>query len=162
MAVSELSYAGAGCGSCTAGPKLKPEPKPEAKKELTDKDVKYIDKDELQKVMKANDKLAIVDVLSPDSYIEGHVKGAINIPLKHLEKKEYIDMLKKYKTVVVYCANTKCKASTKAALLLMKNGLPNVVDYKGGIADYKEAKLELETGTKCKCGAAKGSPICCK
>lgn len=147
---SAVSYACAGCG-CSAS----------AKKDAED-NVKYIEKAELQKLIKANDNLVIVDVLRPDSYIKNHIKGAINIPLAKLYDQKYIDLLKKYKTVVVYCANKRCKASTKAAKLLMKHGLKNVLDYENGIAEWKESNLPLGSGKKCKCGAAKGSPVCCK
>jgi rhodanese-related sulfurtransferase len=55
--------------------------------------------------MRVNNKeFKLVEVLSEDSYNEGHIPGAINIPYNKIEsmKDEY---LKKTDTIVVYCAN---------------------------------------------------------
>jgi rhodanese-related sulfurtransferase len=102
-----------------------------------------ISKEVLLELMKKNDGLVIVDVLSPENYANGHIKGAINIPLAQLDKS--LDSLKKYKTIVVYCASYKCQASVKAAKLLMKHGFTNVLDYKGGIKEWFENKLPVES-----------------
>lgn len=161
-------YACAGCG-CQAEKETKKEVKPacdtskKAECPVVKKgDVAYITKDTLQNLMKAKDSLVIIDVLGAEKYAKGHIKGAINIPLKKLDNKELLANMDKSKTYVVYCANAKCQASVKAAKLLMKNGFKKVYDYKNGIAEWKEEKLPLDTGKLCKCGMVKGSPVCCK
>ena len=53
-------------------------------------------------------------------------------------------MLKIDDTIVVYCASFECQASTNAAKKLISLGFKNVLDYKGGLKDYKEANLPLE------------------
>lgn len=104
--------------------------------------VSYISKETLQKlIVEKGDKLQIIDVLSPESYKNAHVKGAINIPLGELEAKR--KLIDKNKTIVVYCANFRCHASTMAAEKLTALGFKDVHDYKGGIKEWKEAGLPL-------------------
>ena len=108
--------------------------------------VHYISKETLTKWMGKKKKPLIIDVLSPRSYKKGHIKGAINIPLKQLKKEAA--KLDKSAKVVVYCANYQCHASTQAAKLLGKLGFKNVYDYKGGIKEWNEAKLAIESERK--------------
>lgn len=117
--------------------------------------VKFISLDEFKKLIEANDGLVIVDVLGRESYKTSHVKGAINIPLAELGEKKNLEMLKPYKTIVVYCAHSKCHASVKASELLMASGMKNVLDFKGGIKEWSEAKMPVESGMKCEC-----CPVC--
>lgn len=125
-------------------------------------EVKYITKADVQKKVKDNKDLVIIDVLSPKSYAAAHIKGAINIPLNKLHNDDILKSLDKNKTYIVYCASKQCKASTKAAKLLLDHGFKNVLDYENGIAEWKAEKLPTETAELCKCGMAKGSPACCK
>jgi len=53
-------------------------------------------------------------------------------------------VLKKDEQIVTYCARFDCQASTKVTEILISLGYTNVVDYKGGLKDYKEAKLSME------------------
>lgn len=110
--------------------------------------VKFITLDEFKKLIEANDGLVIVDVLGPESYKNSHVKGAINIPLAELGEQKNLEMLKAYKTIVVYCAHSKCHASVKAAELLMRSGFANVLDFKGGIKEWSESGMPVESGIK--------------
>ena len=108
-------------------------------------EVKFISLDEFQKLIKANDGLIIVDVLGPESYARSHIKSAVNIPLARLGEEKNIRMLRSYKTIVVYCAHSKCTASVKAAELLIRMGFTNVLDFKGGIKEWTESGLPVES-----------------
>ncbi|MHC4885095.1 MAG: rhodanese-like domain-containing protein [Planctomycetota bacterium] len=150
IAGSEL-MACAGCG-CSAQ-------KGKAKAHAHGK-VNYIDAATVQKFIAEKKGLTIIDVLGAESYAKNHIKGAKSIPLAKLEG--LMGTLKKDAPIIVYCANLKCKASTKAAKLLMKAGFTEVYDYEAGIADWVKKKLPIGTGKVCKCGFVKGSPPCCK
>ncbi|MHC4871008.1 MAG: redoxin domain-containing protein [Planctomycetota bacterium] len=104
----------------------------------------YITKEKLIELKKSDKKLVIVDVLSPESYNKRHIEGAINIPLKQIKDK--MSKLPKDGTIVTYCANFKCKASTMAAQALQRAGYKNVYDYEGGIKDWHENKLPVKEG----------------
>jgi len=113
----------------------------------TDKDyvkdgINFISKETLQAWRQSDKSLVVVDVLSKESYDKAHVAGAVHLP--YAELKEKAATLDKDATVVVYCANYQCHASTSAAEALTAMGFNHVYDYKGGIKEWKEAGLPVE------------------
>ena len=141
-----------GCSTCGC----------QTKKAADTPEVKFIDKDQVQQMIKEEKDLVIIDVLSPESFAKAHIDGAISIPLAKLNDAKILNSLDKDKTYIVYCASTKCQASVKAAKILMANGFKKVFDYKAGIADWTGNKLPSATADLCSCGQIKGSPACCK
>lgn len=105
--------------------------------------VKQITRDELIKMMNSGKKFTLIDVLPKDSYFREHIQGAISLPLDDIEEKA-AKVLKKDDLIVTYCASFQCQASAKAADKLLSMGYSNVLDYKGGLKDYREAKLPME------------------
>jgi rhodanese-related sulfurtransferase len=110
---------------------------------IVNEKVTRITTDKLMTLMGSDKKFHLVDVLPAESYEKEHIKGAISIPLSELRDKAEI-LLKKDELVVVYCASFDCKASTTAAKLLREMDFKNVLDYKGGLKDYKETRFPLE------------------
>jgi len=109
--------------------------------------VKFISLDEFRKLIEANDGLVIVDVLGRESYKNAHVKGAVISFYNELGEETNLKSLKKYKTIVVYCAHSRCHASVNAAELLMKSGFSNVLDFKGGIKEWTEAGMPVDSSS---------------
>jgi len=105
--------------------------------------VRKITRDELMKMKSGGERFKLVDVLDAEHYQKEHIKGAISLPVSDIEKKAG-KMLKKAEKIITYCAGFDCQASTNAADKLISMGYKNVLDYKGGIKDYKEAGLPLE------------------
>jgi rhodanese-related sulfurtransferase len=105
--------------------------------------VRVISRDKLMDMIKSGQKFKLVDVLEKEHFQDEHIKGAISLPLEEMGKKA-AKMLKKDETIVVYCASFTCAASTTAAEKLLSLGYKDVLDYKGGLKDYKEANLPLE------------------
>lgn len=85
--------------------------------------------------------VCVLDVRSPDAYRQGHVPGAISIPLAELSGK--IVSLPKNKTIVTYCANITCALAPKAALELAQKGF-KVMELYGGIATWQEYGFPIE------------------
>ena len=83
----------------------------------------------------------IVNVLSPDYYHLGSIKGSLKIPLDKLEMR--LDELDKSREVIVYCAHKECDASKRAAEKLEQHGFC-VSAYEVGIKEWKEAGLPIE------------------
>lgn len=118
---------------------------------------KTITRDELIELMNSGKAFKLIDVLSRGSYEKEHIKGAISIPLEELDKKAS-SLLNKKDMIVVYCASFDCTASTRAAQNLVSLDFKNVMDYKGGLKDYKEANLILEGA--CQEGASARNKSC--
>lgn len=62
--------------------------------------MQQIDRDELQRLLAADAQL--VEVLPPAEFEEEHLPGAINIPLKELDRKTAAQ-LDQGRPVIVYC-----------------------------------------------------------
>jgi rhodanese-related sulfurtransferase len=121
--------------------------------------VKQITRNELLEMINSKKKFTLVDALAKDNYFREHIKGAISLPLADIEQ-GITKNLNQDDLIVTYCANFECQASTKAAEKLVWLGYKNVLDYKGGLKDYKEAKLPMEGSFYMKEGGE--SPACCK
>ncbi len=104
-------------------------------------EVKLIMKEELNKMIEANEPIQVVNVLDPAYYNLGFIKGSKLIPLDKMD--ERISELDKSKAVVTYCASSDCNASKNAAKKLMSKGF-DVSAYEGGIKEWKEAGLPTE------------------
>ncbi len=104
-------------------------------------DVKMITKEELNKRMQGNELMQIVNVLDPQYYNLGFIKGSKRIPLDKLEAR--LGELDQSKEVITYCAGGDCSASKHAAELLAGKGF-RVSVYEGGIKEWKAAGLPTE------------------
>ncbi len=78
----------------------------------------------------------ILDVRTREEFLEGHIKGAVNIPVNEVEKR--LDELKKYKNseIIVYCRSG--RRSKIASEILVKNGFKRVYNLSGGIIEWKK------------------------
>ena len=66
------------------------------------RNVPRISIDEVKALM-AKKQVVLIDVRDPQSFAEGHMPGAINVPFDHIPK--YVDQWKKEKRLLVtYCA----------------------------------------------------------
>jgi rhodanese-related sulfurtransferase len=74
----------------------------------------------------------ILDVRSQREYSEGHIEGAILIPVGELEGR--MDELPKGKPIIVYCKVGGRSAS--ASDILVKNGFAPVYNMEGGIMEW--------------------------
>src|SRR5436309_1392574 len=101
-----------------------------------------IDRDELQRLLR-DEQGQLVEVLPPDEYDDEHLPGAINIPLKTLDR-ETTRQLDRIKPVIVYCYDYQCDMSPRAAWQLESLGFTRVYDYVAGKADWGSFGLPIE------------------
>lgn len=83
----------------------------------------------------------IIDVRSSDQYDEGHIPGALNIPLVDLPK--MLSKIPKDKTIVTYCGSITCQLAPKAALELAQKGF-KVMDLHGGLKEWTNYGYPVE------------------
>lgn len=66
------------------------------------RDVPRISIDDVKQLM-AKKQVVLIDVRDPQSFADGHIPGAINVPFDHIPN--YVDQWKKEKRLLVtYCA----------------------------------------------------------
>lgn len=93
----------------------------------------------------------LVEALDEKSYKEGHIPGALNLPVTRDSDADEVGRkaadlgIEKDDPVVVYCASYTCGTSTRATRLLQEAGYGNVVDFKAGKAGWKKAGFDLES-----------------
>lgn len=97
--------------------------------------MKEIDVTELKKELGNHDAShLVIDVRTPDERSVERIRGTVNIPMSRIE--EQIDLLKKYDTVYVHCGSG--LRSHHVCEELAQRGLTNIVNVKGGVADWDE------------------------
>lgn len=107
--------------------------------------MKTMTREELKQRMDRADDVTVVEVLAKEQYERAHLPHALNVPLDENFERHIQQMVPdKSRSVVVYCANKDCPASTKAAGRMEELGYDQVYDYEEGKADWKEAGLPLE------------------
>ena len=103
----------------------------ETQSEAVSKDISI---DESKKLINDGEVTLILDVRNEDEFAEGHLKNAIQIPVKEL--KENLSDIEKFKDelVLVYCRSG--KRSAEAVDILKENGFKNLVHMKDGLSKW--------------------------
>ena len=96
-------------------------------------EVTSISVEEVYEIINNNQDYIILDVRTPEEFKEGHIEGAILIPVSELEGR--LDELPKDKPIITYCKSG--GRSGNAAEILVENGFRKVYDM-GGILDWQE------------------------
>jgi rhodanese-related sulfurtransferase/CBS domain-containing protein len=100
-----------------------------------------IDYEVLRKLL--DEGAQLVEVLPREEYAEEHLPGAINIPLKELDR-DSATQLDRERPVIVYCWDQLCDMSPRAAALLDRLGFERVYDYASSKVDYLARGLPRE------------------
>jgi rhodanese-related sulfurtransferase len=105
--------------------------------------VPRISPDALAEELKAGTAVTI-DVRDQRAFIDGHIPGAMQIPLNFVEGE--IPYFPRDKKLVTYCSCPAEETSGHAVLMLQKGGLTNVAALQGGYDLWVSMKLPTETG----------------
>ncbi len=89
-----------------------------------------------KELLKNRDEYIVIDVRSNKQYLEGHIEGAINMPLKSI--RERYNELDREKTYVVHC--NKGVSGNAAQNILLNLGFEKVYNLSGG---YKQYRVEV-------------------
>ncbi len=93
--------------------------------------IREIDYERLKELIKTDNKIKIVDIRSPQEFLENKIRTAINIPLYELNKTAERILPKKDNIIVLYCQYG--ERSRKAYQILERKGYNNIYSLKGGI-----------------------------
>lgn len=96
--------------------------------------IKSINNEQAQKLIKDKENLLILDVRRPNEFKESKIINAINIPVDELEWE--LDEIQEYKDkpILVYCKVG--VRSSVACSILEEEGFSNLYNLRGGILDY--------------------------
>lgn len=86
--------------------------------------------DDLKELMR-NKEIYLIDVRSGQEYEEGHLDGAINIPVYNIENEIQKNVKNKNDIIILYCSSG--SRSKKAKNILEKLGYTEVYNLKEGI-----------------------------
>ena len=85
--------------------------------------------------------VTVLDVRPPEEFAQGHVPGAVNIPVHELEKR--LAELPRRREVVAYCRGPYCLMSYDAVVLLRKKGL-KARRLEDGLPEWRLAGLPVQ------------------
>jgi Zn-dependent hydrolases, including glyoxylases len=97
-----------------------------------------IETDEMAMDMPFDDNLIPVDVRRETEYGDGHVKGAVNIPLNELTDPGSMANIEEYQNLYLYCGSG--YRSVIAASLMKRQGIHNLRNVLGGFNALREQK----------------------
>ena len=88
-----------------------------------------------------------VDVRSREAYAEGHIPGAVSLPLGEFDARagDLAASMTPDHPIVTYCSGRLCQDSHTAAQWLMELGFENVVVFIDGFPGWKENDYPVET-----------------
>jgi phage shock protein E len=90
--------------------------------------------EELKNIIMRNSNVILLDVRSPQEYQEGHINGAILIPVYELECKACKMLKNKNEPIIVYCKSG--MRSLRAIQILTRLGYMCLYNLKGGLDEY--------------------------
>lgn len=85
--------------------------------------------------------VTVLDVRPPEEYAAGHLPGAANVPLTHLEKS--LKDLPRDREIVAYCRGPYCVLAFEAVARLRERGI-KARRLKDGLPEWKQAGLPVE------------------
>ncbi|MFW2440210.1 MAG: rhodanese-like domain-containing protein [Arenicellales bacterium] len=91
--------------------------------------------------------VVIVDVRSTRLHARRHIPGAIHLDLKDVYDEESLTAVaKKDEPLVIYCSGVKCSRSSRASADAVSWGFTEVLYFRGGIVDWRDAGYPTESG----------------
>lgn len=88
--------------------------------------------------------VTVVDVRPKEEYANGHVAGAINIPLEQLEQQLVKLTQNKNREIVAYCRGPHCVLAYDAVQKLRQQGI-NARRLEDGFPEWKQAGLPVDS-----------------
>jgi rhodanese-related sulfurtransferase len=100
--------------------------------------------EELRAALASSQPPLLAEILPPQYFEQGHLPGAINLPLEGFAAAATGALGERDAPIVVYCASDTCQNSDMAARKLQALGYSHVRVFRGGKAAWKAAELPLE------------------
>ena len=85
--------------------------------------------------------VTVLDVRPPEEYAQGHIRGAINVPVTELKKR--LRQIPADQEVVAYCRGPYCLLAYEAVQVLRKKGI-SARRLEDGYPEWKSAGLPVD------------------
>ncbi len=117
----------------------------QAKDEIPDRRL-AIDNIKIAKLSYDGGKTLFVDARSNDDYNEGHIKGAISLPVGEFDERvgNLLDHYSPDQSIITYCSGRTCEDSHRLAQMLIDLGYENVSIMIDGFPGWKENGYPVE------------------
>lgn len=110
--------------------------------------MRTISAQELYKMIQAGEKMIIVDCRSKWAYDEGHIKGAINLPVNNVEQLAPKLIPRKETELILYCGSAECYNSIAELERLEELSYKNLLHFEGGLEEWVSQGYILEKTQK--------------
>ncbi|MEN6438253.1 MAG: rhodanese-like domain-containing protein [Syntrophobacter sp.] len=107
---------------------------------------KIVNTDQVKEMLAQKQAFVLIDARTSQEYQEAHIKDAINIPDKELQKNMGLLPQDKSALLVIYCNGVKCGKSKRLAGQLEPLGYRNIMIYSEGIPVWEEKALPIVAG----------------
>lgn len=111
------------------------------KEDQTTAQIEVISPEEMQQISQIED-VQLVDVRTPEEYVEGYIEGFQNINFFSDTFSQDIEELDKTKPVILYCRSG--KRSANSAKILKEKGFVKIYDLGGGFTKWVSEGLEVK------------------
>lgn len=91
-----------------------------------------------------DESVVLLDVRPDEEFSQGHLPGAVNIPLQDLARR--LGELSSNARIVAYCRDPYCVLSTEAVMILRANGL-QAQRLIGGVPEWRAVGLNVEAAS---------------
>ena len=100
----------------------------------------------LAKKLYDSNKFVFVDARSRDDYDEGHIKGAVSLPVGRFDEKieAFSEQYPIDRPVITYCSGRTCEDSNKLAQYLLEFGYKEVAVFIDGFPGWEAAGYPIE------------------
>ena len=113
---------------------------------LAQTEYRIVNTDQVKGMVAQKQTFILIDARSPQEYQEAHIKDAINIPEKELQKNIALLPEDKSAQLVIYCNGVKCGKSKRLAAQIEPLGYKNILIYSEGIPVWEERSLPIVAG----------------
>jgi rhodanese-related sulfurtransferase len=95
---------------------------------------------ELDRLLKSNENIMVVDVREHEDFARGHIPGALNLPQ---DRWDSLEEMGRDRMHIFYSYTQACHLAAQACAKFATRGYP-VMELEGGFAAWKAADLEIE------------------
>ncbi|AJF05866.1 rhodanese-like domain-containing protein [Geoalkalibacter subterraneus] len=90
----------------------------------------------------------LVDARVGELYREGHIAGAVSLPLADYETQleQFKQDIDPDRTLILYCSGYGCPDSFDLGQVLLEEGFRDVRVYEGGMPEWRDQGLPVEKG----------------